>query len=116
MSARVPKSDHAHQQHGQGSLTARHSQQDSSSVVSAQRPPAGAASQHAKRTDANEQPPRDNTPKLPMTPAAALKAHMSKMSLFEQGEILDYPEVYFVALNAQKVCFICKKLFEEWLV
>jgi len=39
---------------------------------------------------------------LPMTPAAALKLYKSSMSLFEQGEILDYAQVYFVGHKAKK--------------
>jgi hypothetical protein len=30
---------------------------------------------------------------VPLTPAAALKLYMSQMTLYEQGEILDYPQV-----------------------
>lgn len=32
---------------------------------------------------------------IPLTPAAALKLYMQHMTLYEQGEILDYPQVYF---------------------
>lgn len=39
---------------------------------------------------------------LPMTPGAALKQYKNSMSLFEQGEILDYPQVYFVGHKAKK--------------
>jgi dual specificity tyrosine-phosphorylation-regulated kinase 2/3/4 len=37
-----------------------------------------------------------------MTPAAALKLYKNAMSLFEQGEILDYAQVYFVGHKAKK--------------
>jgi len=30
---------------------------------------------------------------VPLTPAAALKLYMQHMTLYEQGEILDYPQV-----------------------
>lgn len=30
---------------------------------------------------------------IPLTPAAALKLYMTGMTLYEQGEILDYPQV-----------------------
>lgn len=30
---------------------------------------------------------------VPLTPAAALKLYMKQMTLYEQGEILDYPQV-----------------------
>ena len=34
---------------------------------------------------------------VPLTPAAALKLYMNSMTLYEQGEILDYPQVYICA-------------------
>eukprot|EP00294_Goniomonas_avonlea_P015907 CAMPEP_0114552250 /NCGR_PEP_ID=MMETSP0114-20121206/7027_1 /TAXON_ID=31324 /ORGANISM="Goniomonas sp, Strain m" /LENGTH=575 /DNA_ID=CAMNT_0001737119 /DNA_START=284 /DNA_END=2011 /DNA_ORIENTATION=- len=39
---------------------------------------------------------------IPLTPAAALKLYMNQMTLYEQGEILDYPQVYFVGCTANK--------------
>mmetsp|Transcript_11201 Transcript_11201/g.26422 ORF Transcript_11201/g.26422 Transcript_11201/m.26422 type:complete len:575 (-) Transcript_11201:147-1871(-) len=39
---------------------------------------------------------------VPLTPAAALKLYMNSMTLYEQGEILDYPQVFYVGANAQK--------------
>ena len=30
---------------------------------------------------------------MPLTPAAALKLYMNQMTLYEQGEILDFPQV-----------------------
>jgi hypothetical protein len=41
-------------------------------------------------------------PSLPMTPAAALKLYKNAMSLFEQVDILDYAQVYFVGHKAKK--------------
>ncbi|XP_046375222.1 dual specificity tyrosine-phosphorylation-regulated kinase 4-like isoform X1 [Haliotis rufescens] len=41
--------------------------------------------------------------KIPMTPAEALKLYRSKLSQFEQTEILDYPEVWFLGLEAKKI-------------
>jgi hypothetical protein len=38
-----------------------------------------------------------------LSPAAALKLYMNQMTLFEQGEILDFPHVYFVGSTKQKV-------------
>jgi hypothetical protein len=38
-----------------------------------------------------------------LSPAAALKLYMNQMTLFEQGEILDFPQVYFVGSTKQKV-------------
>ncbi len=46
-------------------------------------------------------PPAGNSNAL--TPAAALKLYMNQMTLFEQGEILDFPHVYFVGSTKQKV-------------
>jgi hypothetical protein len=34
---------------------------------------------------------------VPLTPAAALKLYMQHMTLYEQGEILDYPQVCLTA-------------------
>ena len=39
---------------------------------------------------------------VPLTPAAALKLYMKQMTLYEQGEILDYPQIFYVGPNAQK--------------
>jgi len=38
-----------------------------------------------------------------MTPAVALKKYRDTLSEFEQGEILDYPKVYFTGSNAHKL-------------
>ncbi|CAG8637126.1 10448_t:CDS:1, partial [Dentiscutata heterogama] len=40
---------------------------------------------------------------LAMSPHVALKTYAPSLSLYERSEILDYPEVYFVGQNAQKV-------------
>jgi hypothetical protein len=47
---------------------------------------------------------------VPLTPAAALKLYMNQMTLYEQGEILDYPQVLSAGPLAQKhpsYCYIC---------
>ncbi|KAJ8322094.1 hypothetical protein KUTeg_000565 [Tegillarca granosa] len=41
--------------------------------------------------------------KLPMTPSEALKLYRSKLTAFEQTEILDYPEIWFLGLEAKKI-------------
>lgn len=41
--------------------------------------------------------------KLPMTPATALKLFISYLSYYEQGEILDFPKIYFIGQNAKKI-------------
>jgi dual specificity tyrosine-phosphorylation-regulated kinase 2/3/4 len=38
-----------------------------------------------------------------MRPGRALKLFMNQLSDFERGEILDYPEIYFLGLLAQKI-------------
>merc|ERR1719335_698769 len=40
---------------------------------------------------------------LPMTPAKVLKYHIEELTDFEQGEILDFPQVWFFGAGAQKV-------------
>jgi len=40
---------------------------------------------------------------IPMTPAQALKLSISKLTPYEQGEILDYNKIYFMGVNAEKV-------------
>ncbi|KAJ8260418.1 hypothetical protein GJAV_G00181870 [Gymnothorax javanicus] len=38
----------------------------------------------------------------PLTPEQALKLHREQMTTLEQQEIFDYPEIYFLGLNAKK--------------
>ena len=38
-----------------------------------------------------------------MTPGKALKMHMSLLSDYEKGEILDYPQIYYLGLSATKI-------------
>lgn len=40
--------------------------------------------------------------RLPMTPQAALKEYGHKLTPFEQKEILEYPEIWFLGLEAKK--------------
>lgn len=50
--------------------------------------------------------PEDNpasSGETPMTPAQALKTQRQCLVPYEQGEILDYPEVWFLAPKAQKI-------------
>jgi hypothetical protein len=47
---------------------------------------------------------------VPLTPAAALKLYMNQMTLYEQGEILDYPQVLSAGPLEHKhpsYCYIC---------
>ncbi|XP_069106811.1 uncharacterized protein [Argopecten irradians] len=41
--------------------------------------------------------------KLPMSPSEALKLYRNKLTAFEQTEILDYPEIWFLGLEAKKI-------------
>ncbi|XP_031567737.1 dual specificity tyrosine-phosphorylation-regulated kinase 4-like isoform X2 [Actinia tenebrosa] len=41
--------------------------------------------------------------KLPMSPATAVKAYSDRLTTFEQSEILDYPEIWFLGLDAKKI-------------
>jgi serine/threonine protein kinase len=40
---------------------------------------------------------------LPMTPAKVLKYHMDELTEYEQGEILDFPHVWYYGAGAQKI-------------
>lgn len=42
-------------------------------------------------------------PQQPMTPAECLKQFRHRLTIFEQSEILDYPDVYFLGLDAKKI-------------
>lgn len=41
--------------------------------------------------------------KLPMSPSVAVKNYGDKMTTFEQSEILDFPDVWFLGLEAKKI-------------
>nr|KAG5698589.1 hypothetical protein BaRGS_027100 [Batillaria attramentaria] len=58
-------------------------------------PTPGAQSERTKRDQYGN--------RIPMTPSEALKLYRSKLSVYEQTEILDYPEIYFLGLEAKKV-------------
>lgn len=40
---------------------------------------------------------------LPMTPAKVLKYHMEELTEYEQGEILDFPHIWYFGAGAQKI-------------
>lgn len=42
-------------------------------------------------------------PRLPMTPTEALKNFQDRLTEFEQEEIMDYAEIWFLGLSAQKI-------------
>ena len=63
---------------------------------------------HAPSSEADpEAPPRvrRNTHghRLPMTPQYALKEFGHRLTPFEQKEILEYPEVWFLGLESKKI-------------
>eukprot|EP00794_Sanderia_malayensis_P001397 gene1397-1542_t len=47
---------------------------------------------------------KDKKPiKWPMTPGSCLKLYADKLTTFEQAEILDFPEIWFLGLNGKKI-------------
>ena len=40
---------------------------------------------------------------FPLTPARAIKLFIKHLTDYEQGEILDYKQIYFLGLNAKKI-------------
>lgn len=43
------------------------------------------------------------TPKFPLNPTTVIRLFKSQLTLWEQGEILEYPEVYFYGLKQNKI-------------
>lgn len=61
-------------------------------------------SNQANNDDKNQNSvPVQGSSDLPMTPAQALKRHREYLSQHEQGEILDYPEVWYLGNKANKL-------------
>ena len=56
----------------------------------------------AQKYDEVSKPSATGGSNVPLTPAAALKLYMTQMTLYEQGEILDFPQVFYVGPNAAK--------------
>lgn len=46
---------------------------------------------------------RDYSQSLPLTPAESLKLYGSRLTAYEQSEILDYPEIWYLGLDAKKI-------------
>mmetsp|Transcript_134220 Transcript_134220/g.347631 ORF Transcript_134220/g.347631 Transcript_134220/m.347631 type:complete len:741 (+) Transcript_134220:195-2417(+) len=42
-------------------------------------------------------------PQLPMTPAKVLKHHIEELTEYEQGEILDFPQIWYFGAGASKI-------------
>ena len=49
-----------------------------------------------------------------MRPGKALKLFLNQLTDFEKGEILDYQEIYFLGLKAQKVAGSPKEEFNGY--
>ncbi|XP_052763143.1 dual specificity tyrosine-phosphorylation-regulated kinase 4-like isoform X2 [Mya arenaria] len=80
----------------------RHKEDDSSTLPSLNKPESRQNTYSTIGTP--ERSKRDQYGnKLPMTPAEALKLYRGKLTSFEQTEILDYPEIWFLGLEAKKI-------------
>jgi dual specificity tyrosine-phosphorylation-regulated kinase 2/3/4 len=51
----------------------------------------------------NKNCPKDQSIQYPLKPGQALRNFMHKLSDYEKGEILDYRQIYFLGLEAEKV-------------
>eukprot|EP00927_Polykrikos_kofoidii_P085503 TRINITY_DN9321_c0_g3_i1.p1 TRINITY_DN9321_c0_g3~~TRINITY_DN9321_c0_g3_i1.p1 ORF type:complete len:825 (+),score=131.52 TRINITY_DN9321_c0_g3_i1:27-2501(+) len=54
-----------------------------------------------KEKDRDKDKPQQS--QLPMTPAKVLKYHMEDLTEYEQGEILDFPQVWYFGAGSQKI-------------
>ncbi|KAL3891536.1 hypothetical protein ACJMK2_003796 [Sinanodonta woodiana] len=90
--------DHRHQHH-------KNNQDDPNSSLPHLSKPEGLSRQNTTYSSATpDRSKRDQYGnKLPMTAADALKIYRGKLTVFEQTEILDYPEIWFLGLEAKKV-------------
>jgi len=84
-----------------GSLTARPASKGHQAWQAQGRAPGGSAAA------ASAEAPRDSKAKvdmsLPLTPSKVLRYYMDDMTEYEQGEILDYPQVWTFGQNASKI-------------
>ena len=71
------------------------------------RPAATSDSQVPQKYDEVSKPSATGGSNVPLTPAAALKLYMKQMTLYEQGEILDYPQVYCVRVCVCVCVCVC---------
>lgn len=75
------------------------------------RPPRGRPSRAPSRTqrqgtkpDGRARTPKSSRrPKTPMTPAVALQEYQNELTAFEQSEILEYQQIYFVGSTPNKI-------------
>ncbi|KAK7091820.1 hypothetical protein V1264_009455 [Littorina saxatilis] len=89
-----------------GTLPHLHHSDSVTSSSAANNPPSYASAPTAASVTAplSERSKRDQYGNcIPMTPSEALKLYRSKLTAYEQTEILDYPEIYFLGLEAKKV-------------
>ncbi len=61
------------------------------------------AAKSAKASPKKEQEPQPEQVKMPITAATALRLFSEQLTQYEQGEILDHQEVFFLGLKAAKV-------------
>eukprot|EP00795_Rhopilema_esculentum_P008174 gene8174-14105_t len=58
---------------------------------------------HSEGSSSTNGSPDKKPIKWPLTPGACLKMYVDKLTTFEQAEILDFPEVWFLGLNGKKI-------------
>jgi len=83
-----------------GSLTSRDSHSRGASTA---RPSSKGSAWPKRDREERERESKQKEAPLPLTPAKVLRLHMEEMTEYEQGEILDYPQVYYFGSNAQKI-------------
>jgi serine/threonine protein kinase len=84
-----------------GSITARPTSKGGPwstklSLGSTSSPPNNAESEKEKEREKFKE-------QLPLTPAKVLKYHMDELTEYEQGEILDFPHIWYFGAGAQKI-------------
>lgn len=83
------------EQQSRGSMSSRPSSKAAGSGWSGQKSPG----QPDAAVDGRQKPAQS----LPLTPAKVLKYHMDDLTDFEQGEILDFPQIWYFGAGAQKI-------------
>jgi len=89
-------------QQSRGSLTARPSSKGSALWAAQPGDLGGQKPDNSEKTDRENDKEKTQT-QLPITPAKALKSHMDDLTEYEQGEILDFPQIWFFGAGAQKI-------------
>jgi len=90
---------------GRGSLTARPSSKGSWATQKADLggTQSGALSEQAQKEKEKAQEKEKEKAQLPMTPAKVLKYHIDDVTEYEQGEILDFPQIWYFGAGATKI-------------